>query len=105
MPSDRSNALSRRRLLTGRSDRAPTPPEAVRATIGDACLARRGVFCRSCADACPEGSIGFVPALRSAPQPRIDAGSCTGCGACAAPCPAAAITLCAALSAEEPTDG
>jgi ferredoxin-type protein NapF len=72
---------------------APRPWEVV-VRIGDACLALRGVVCQTCRDVCPEeGAIRFELAYRNAPQPRVEPDACTGCGACVAACPAAAITV------------
>jgi ferredoxin-type protein NapF len=63
------------------------------AAIGDACLARHGVVCETCRDACPEAAIRFTP-RRGAPfRPEILASACTGCGACVATCPASAIAV------------
>ena len=67
-------------------------PWTVRAQLGEACLTTRGIVCSSCRDACGEAAITFPPA-RAVPAPHIDADRCTGCGACVAGCPGAAITL------------
>jgi ferredoxin-type protein NapF len=65
------------------------------AAISDACLARRGVTCMSCRDACPEDAIRLrpAPAARSCRSGR--GAACTGCGACIAPCPSDAIAIAA----------
>lgn len=68
-------------------------PWLLRAQVGDACLARRGVECRSCGDACDVFAIRFSPRLGGPPLPQIDTNNCTGCGACVRPCPVQAITL------------
>lgn len=61
------------------------------AEIGPDCFAAHGIHCQSCGDACPEHAIRFAPRIGAPPLPRLDAEACTGCGACIAPCPAAAI--------------
>ncbi|NRG18191.1 ferredoxin-type protein NapF [Rhizobiales bacterium] len=63
------------------------------AAIEESCFAKTGVHCQSCGDACPETAIRFRPRLGGAPVPEIEAGRCTGCGACAAICPAHAIIM------------
>ncbi len=76
-------------------------PWTLRAEVGDTCLTRKGVVCSSCRDACGESAITF-PVTSAVPSPRVDAGRCTGCGACVGACPAAAIGLHA--SVEEAVD-
>nr|WP_298687506.1 ferredoxin-type protein NapF [uncultured Dongia sp.] len=68
-------------------------PWHLRAAIGEACLTHAGVMCQSCKDACGDGAIRFVYGASRIPGPDIDLARCTGCGACAAPCPAEAITI------------
>lgn len=64
-----------------------------RPAIADTCFSQQGIACRACEDHCDESAIRFrlMTGGRSAPQ--IDIDTCTGCGACVAPCPANAITL------------
>ena len=66
------------------------PWDAV-ALVGAGCLARKGVVCRSCEDACEPRAIRFAVGPPAAP--KIDLGACTGCGACVAPCPVDAIEI------------
>ena len=68
-------------------------PWAIKAQIGPGCLARQGVECRVCGDHCPVAAIRFSPRLGGPPVAEVEAGSCTGCGACVAPCPVTAISL------------
>lgn len=71
---------------------AGRPPWRAAAVLGEGCLARRGVMCQSCGDACPERAIRFRPARGAAPQPTVTQ-DCTGCGACVSACPADAVTV------------
>lgn len=89
MAKPQSDSLpTRRALLTGRvSTCAPI------AVIGDGCLARRNIFCRTCNESCEAGAILIRLATGSPGSPQIDAAACTGCGDCAAVCPASAIIL------------
>jgi ferredoxin-type protein NapF len=74
-------------------DRAALTAWAVQAQVGDRCLAQRGIVCQSCRDACPVGAISFRPMLGRVAVPEIGLDACTGCGACVAPCPVAAIKV------------
>ena len=74
--------------------RAPQqPPWPLRATIGERCLARQSVECRVCGEMCEFAAIRFVPQPGGIAAPQLDSERCTGCGACVAPCPTAAITV------------
>jgi formate hydrogenlyase subunit 6/NADH:ubiquinone oxidoreductase subunit I len=77
---------ARRAFLTGRGSVA-----VVR--ISGACLARRGVVCRSCEDACEPRAIRFQPRLGGTAEPHLDADRCTRCAECVPACPARAITV------------
>ena len=63
------------------------------AEIANACLANRGVVCRSCGEVCDERAIRFESRIGGAALPRLDADLCTGCGCCVAVCPAKAIDV------------
>ena len=76
-----------------RESRAALPPWPWRALIGDACLTQQGIMCQSCKDACGDGAIRFAYGAARVAAPQIDLARCTGCGACAAPCPAEAISF------------
>ncbi|WP_306146236.1 ferredoxin-type protein NapF [Roseibium sp. MMSF_3412] len=64
-----------------------------KAEVTDACLSLQGVSCRACEDACDPRAIRFRLALGGKSEPLIDPHQCTGCGACAYQCPAAAVTF------------
>lgn len=68
--------------------------------VSDACLAMRGIACMTCRDACPSNAIRFRPRIGAPFVPEIRGESCTGCGACIAPCPAGAISVAAKEGAE-----
>lgn len=70
------------------------PPWRLRAAIGEACVARKGVECRICGEQCGEGAIRFPPQLGGISTPHLDVDRCTGCGACVAPCPVSAVKVC-----------
>lgn len=79
---------------TGALRRAPGQiPWAVRASIGEACLAGKQVECRICGEACEPRAIRFRPRPGGIAMPELDGDQCTGCGACVAPCPASAILV------------
>lgn len=61
--------------------------------IGESCLSKAGIECRSCQDACPETAIRFRPRLGRPAEPVLQADMCNGCGACLAPCPVNAISV------------
>ena len=79
---------SRRALLTGRISSRPGI-----AVIGGNCMARHGIVCRGCGEACETGAIRFQLAIGSAGLPMIDNNVCTGCGDCVSICPASAIAI------------
>lgn len=61
--------------------------------VDPGCLAKRHVECRVCGDQCEHGAIRFALSPGLPPIPSIQAKSCTGCGACIAPCPVAALAF------------
>lgn len=76
-----------------RRDSEHGTPWHLRAAIGEACLARQDVVCRSCGDNCEARAIRFSPRLGGAAMPDVNEAACTGCGACVAVCPVQAVTM------------
>lgn len=72
---------------------AEKPPWLLKAGVTDACIANKGVECRICGEQCDLTAIRFSPRLEGPPLPVIHSESCTGCGACVAPCPVNAIRV------------
>jgi len=73
--------------------RAPARFEGWSAQVGPSCLARRGVECRVCGEACDAAAIRFRPRLGGVSLPEIDPDACTGCGACVGVCPSGAVSM------------
>jgi ferredoxin-type protein NapF len=61
--------------------------------VSDSCLAMLGVACMTCRDACPSNAIRARPRIGAPFLPEVQSESCTGCGACIAPCPVGAISV------------
>jgi ferredoxin-type protein NapF len=78
------------------------PPWQLRAQIGGQCLQEKGTECRICGDYCEPRAIRFLPRPEGSSQLLFDTAACTGCGACQAPCPAAAISVQAQNPAGQP---
>ncbi len=72
---------------------AGAQPWQLKARIGPACIAAKGVECRICGEVCEARAIRFRPALGGISAPNLDEAACTGCGACVAPCPVDAIVV------------
>lgn len=62
-----------------------------RVEITPDCLAHAGITCMSCRDICPEAAISMQPRIGGPFLPVLNEALCSGCGACVAPCPGAAI--------------
>jgi len=67
--------------------------------IRESCLPLHGVECRICGEACEAGAIRFRPRVGGVALPDVDSTACTGCGACIAPCPVAAVERAEQLAA------
>lgn len=75
-------------------DRADTAqPWQLKANIESACVATKGVECRVCGEICEARAIRFRPTSGGISAPTLDQDTCTGCGACVAPCPVSAIAV------------
>jgi ferredoxin-type protein NapF len=88
--ADCVTACQPRALLRASEDAAPWPYKAL---VSEACLPKKGVECRVCGDFCDVRAIRFTPRIGGNPLPDIDPETCTGCGACVAPCPATALSI------------
>lgn len=64
-----------------------------KADVDGRCLARHGVECRICGDACDAGALRFVPTLGGVAQLRIEREACSGCGDCVSTCPVHALRV------------
>ncbi len=74
-------------------DTEQTPPWPVVAEISGTCLLAAGIACQLCTDICEPQALRLDPGVRPMGRIRLETASCTGCGACLAPCPNTAITL------------
>jgi ferredoxin-type protein NapF len=74
-------------------DRTASAPWPLKAVIAPACVEAKGVTCRMCGEACEAAAIRFRPKLGGGADATIDAGRCTGCGACVSVCPVGAISI------------
>ncbi|MCB1718585.1 MAG: ferredoxin-type protein NapF [Candidatus Competibacteraceae bacterium] len=63
------------------------------AHISEQCLTGQNIVCQSCRDQCEPSAIRMRLRIGQVPVPEIDARQCTGCGACVATCPTAAIAI------------
>lgn len=63
------------------------------AYVNNDCLSARGIVCRVCASACDNDAMTFRPALGGKSTLEINPETCSGCGACVAPCPVDALTI------------
>jgi len=68
-------------------------PWSLKAIITDQCLAVKKVVCNICKEQCEAEAIRFTPKVGSVSQPVLSSEQCTGCGACAKPCPTNAINF------------
>ncbi len=66
---------------------------AIKAFIGNDCLALNTVVCRSCGDSCDQRAIEFRLKTGGRALPVISHSLCNGCGACFSVCPTKAIQM------------
>lgn len=66
-------------------------PWTLTVRLTGSCLSSQGVACRVCGDFCEPRALSFALSAGGPMPPRIDPVSCTGCGACVAPCPVNAL--------------
>ena len=68
-------------------------PWILKATVTDDCLATKKVVCLVCGEQCETEAIRFIPKVGGVSEPILSIDECTGCGACAKPCPTNAINF------------
>jgi len=68
-------------------------PWLLKANITDDCLATKKVVCLVCGEQCEMEVISFTPKVGGVSEPILSIDECTGCGACAKPCPTNAINF------------
>ena len=68
-------------------------PWILKANITDDCLAVKKVVCLVCGEQCETEAISFIPKIGGVSEPNLSIDECTGCGACAKPCPTNAINF------------
>ncbi|MCW8916370.1 MAG: ferredoxin-type protein NapF [Magnetovibrio sp.] len=78
--------------LSINDNETPTPWQHY-AEIGSGCLSANGITCRVCGDRCDTRAIRFQLAVGGVAHPILDTSTCTGCGACIAPCPVGAVKI------------
>ena len=66
-------------------------PWSLKAEITDDCFANKKVVCVVCKEQCETEAIKFIPKIGGMMEPELSLELCTGCGACAKPCPTNAI--------------
>ena len=86
-------ALACRHDAFATPDYPDTPAWQLDVAIGDQCLSRKGVVCRSCGEACESVAIRFRLMTGGRAQPTLDPIRCNGCGTCFAVCPVRCISI------------
>jgi ferredoxin-type protein NapF len=79
--------------VLSRNTNSHEAPWLLKAHISERCLAHSGIVCFTCGEQCEVRAIQFSPRPGGVRVPEIEAGICTGCGACYKPCPVSAIDM------------
>ncbi len=69
------------------------PAWNAKAEIGEQCIAKQNVECRSCGDLCDTMAIQFKLEIGKVAQPNLNLDECNGCGACVSVCPTSSINV------------
>lgn len=72
---------------------AEAAPWALIAEVSQGCLLTAGISCQLCTDACEVEALRLDLSHRPVGRIEVAEDACTGCGACVAMCPEAAITV------------
>ena len=77
----------------GALDAGRSPAWTLKARLTGNCVSASGVTCRSCGDTCDTSAIRFRLQVGGRATPQFEEAACTGCGACIAICPTAALSI------------
>jgi ferredoxin-type protein NapF len=74
-------------------NRRSAAPWRLKPVVHETCLAWQGIDCRRCVETCGQHALRILHQGMGQSLPVVHAASCSGCGACIAPCPTRAIRL------------